>query len=92
MHRASDAIKHKVKVMVGLQKIDGSVLEGYVHLGGSERVLDLLNSGAPFLPLETQDDKFLLINKTAIIHVEPFDEEWMSSSVAVAPAEPTRPF
>ena len=77
MYRTSDVIRPKTKIAVELRKTDGSVLEGHVYVAGSERILDVLNSAVPFLPIEVRSGKVLLINKNSINVVEPFDEEWM---------------
>ncbi len=77
MYRTSDVIKPKTKIAVELRKTDGSVLEGHVYGAGSERILDVLNSATPFLPIEVRSGKVLLVNKNSINVVEPFDEDWM---------------
>ena len=79
MYRTSEVIKPKTKVAVELRRSDGSVLEGHVHVAGAERILDVLNSDTPFLPIEVASGKVLLVNKNSILVVEPFDEEWMGS-------------
>lgn len=77
MYRTSDMIRPKTKIAVELHKTDGSVLEGHIYVAGSERILDVLNSLAPFLPIEVRSGKVLLVNKNSINVVEPFDEDWM---------------
>jgi len=79
MYRTSDVIRPKTKVGVELRRSDGSVLEGHVYVAGSERILDVLNSNVPFLPIEVASGKVLLVNKSSILMVEPFDEQWMES-------------
>ncbi len=81
MYRTSDVIKPKTKIAVELRRTDGSVLEGHVYVAGSERILDVLNSAAPFFPIEVQSGKVLLVNKNSINIVEPFDEDWMEGEL-----------
>ncbi len=85
MYRTSDVIKPKTKIAVELRKTDGSVLEGHVYVAGTERILDILNNAAPFLPIEVGSGKVLLVNKSSIDIVEPFDEDWMGTDVGEGP-------
>jgi len=91
MHRSSDIIRPKSKVAVELQKDDGEIIEGYVYVGGQERILDLLNNHERFIPVELSEGRMVLINKNAIVFVAPFDEERMSKSIRLPPTEPVRP-
>ena len=91
MHRSSDVIRPKSKVAVELQKDDGQIIEGFVYVGGQERILDLLNNHERFIPVELSEGRMVLINKNAIVFVAPFDEERMSKSIRMAPMEPVRP-
>ena len=91
MHRSSDVIRPKSKVAVELQKDDGEIIEGYVYVGGQERILDLLNNHERFIPVELSEGRMVLINKNAIVYVAPFDEERMAKSIQLAPMEPVRP-
>ncbi len=91
MHRSSDIIRPKSKVAVELQKDDGEIIEGFVYVGGQERILDLLNNHERFIPVELSEGRMVLINKNAIVFVAPFDEERMSKSIRLPPTEPVRP-
>ncbi len=91
MHRSSEVMRPKTKVAVELQRADGSVIEGHVYLAGSERVLDLLNNSDQFVPLEVTRGKFVLINKSTVFQVEPFDDSWMTAGYMPPPVEPFRP-
>ena len=89
-------LTHKDKIPVLLQKHDGTVLEGSVFVAVKQRILDTMNTDEPFLPFETVKGKFLLINKSAIACVEPFDQERMAErrgrmSESESPPSPTQP-
>jgi hypothetical protein len=91
MHRSSDVIRPKSKVAVELVKDDGETLEGFVYVGGQERILDLLNNHERFIPLELSEGRMILINKNAIVLITPFDEDRMAKSYRAAPMEPQAP-
>jgi len=65
-------------------------MDGYVFVGGQERVLDLLNNKDPFMPFEHEDGRFVMINKQAIAYAWPEDGQWMGDSYRPAPATPIR--
>ena len=88
MHRGSDVIRQKTKIRVQLQKDDGSAMEGFVFVGGQERVLDLLNNKEPFLPFQHEDGRFVMINKQAIAYAWPDDSQWMGNAFEAAPISP----
>ncbi len=88
MHRSNDIIRPKTKIRVQLQKDDGSTMDGFVFVGGQERVLDLLNNNEPFMPFEHEDGRFVMINKQAIAYAWPDDGTWMGESYASAPLSP----
>ena len=85
MHRSRDVIGPKSKIPIRLKCNDGSELVGYVHVCGQERILDLVNDSRPFLPFETNEGKILLINKSMVGVIEPFDKERMTSSDSAPP-------
>ncbi len=89
MYRSSDVIRPKTKIRVQLQQGDGTSLEGFVFVAGNERVLDLLNGREPFMPFETEDGRYVMINKQAIAFAWPHDEQWMQSTYGAAPADPS---
>lgn len=86
MHRASNVIRPKTKIRVELQKDDGSTMDGFVFVGGQERVLDLLNNSDPFLPFQHEDGRYVMINKQAIAYAWPDDVQWMGETYASAPS------
>ena len=88
MYRSRDVIRPKTKIRVELHIRDGAALEGYVFVGGHERVLDLLNNKEPFLPLELDDGRHVMINKQLIATIWPHDQKWMESTYAPAPLDP----
>lgn len=65
-------------------------MDGYVFVGGQERVLDLLNSKDPFMPFEHEDGRLVMINKQAIAYAWPDDKQWMDDSYTPAPPTPIR--
>lgn len=65
----------KDKIRAILHRHDGTVLEGRIFVGREERTLDVMNADEPFLPFLTAEERFILINKSAIAQIEPFDEE-----------------
>lgn len=72
MHRPRDIFRAKEKVTVRLTLQDGAILTAQVFPGGTERVLDLINNGDMFLPIEI-DGHMQLINKNIIKWVTPDD-------------------
>ena len=80
MYRPKEVLRTKTKVAVSLHRVDGTVLEGGVSVSGDERILDAMNNSNPFFPLEVAGGKILLVNKSSIAEVEPFDEEWMQAT------------
>lgn len=63
----------KSAVDVELVLTDGSQLSGSVYLGKGERVSDLLNAPAMFLPFRVENGEFLLIAKASIALCKPLD-------------------
>ena len=57
--------------MVGL---DGSVLLGNLFLAANERVIDGVNDERPFLPFQTDDGEFQMINKSTVARIRPFED------------------
>ena len=88
MYRSSDVVRPKTKIRVEMHRDDGSVMEGHVFVAGHERVLDLLNNKEPFLPFETEDGRYVMINKAVISLIWPQDKQWMGSSYKAAPLDP----
>ncbi len=80
MYRRKELLRPKTKVAVALHRVDGPVLEGSLSVAGDERILDVMNSGNPFFPLEVSGGRVLLVNKNSIAEVEPFDAEWMQAT------------
>ncbi len=68
-------LKVKNKVRAILRRHDGTVLEGRIFVGMDERTLDVMNADESFLPFLTAEERFILINKSSIAQIEPFDEE-----------------
>lgn len=89
MYRSSDVVRPKTKIRVEVHRDDGTVMEGHVFVAGHERVLDLLNNKEPFLPFETEDGRYVMINKAMISLIWPQDKQWMGSSYKAAPPDPS---
>lgn len=63
----------KVREYAELTLSDGMVLSGYVFVDATARIQDLLNDNAPFMPFIDNSETVHLINKMAIIRIQPFD-------------------
>ncbi len=87
MHRSSELIRPKSKVAVELHKDDGSVLDGFVYVGGQERILDLLNNHERFVPFELNDGTMIMVNKNAIVLVMPDDGDRMQQAYKSVPQD-----
>jgi hypothetical protein len=59
----------KSKATVTLKLTDGEMFEGHFFLSGDERVTDLLNGKAQYLPFETLNGAIFVINKVMIARV-----------------------
>lgn len=58
--------KAKLKTMVELVLTDGRVMTGEVFLAQGERLIDILNDGRGFLPLELVDGEVMAIAKSMV--------------------------
>tara|TARA_R110000868_G_scaffold4155_16_gene25392 strand:+ start:413 stop:640 length:228 start_codon:yes stop_codon:yes gene_type:complete len=63
----------KVREYAELSLIDGTVLSGYVFVEATARIQDLLNDSAPFMPFIDANETVHLVNKQAIVRIQPFD-------------------
>lgn len=63
----------KVREYAELSLTDGTVLSGYVFVEATARIQDLLNDGAPFMPFIDANETVHLVNKLAIVRIQPFD-------------------
>lgn len=63
----------KIRQYAQLRLTDGTEMTGYVFVEATMRIQDLLNGPQPFIPFIDEDDTILLINKTAIVQLRPFD-------------------
>lgn len=63
----------KSPVPVEVVTFDDSVLLGDVFLGGSERVIDSINSQRDFKPFRTDDGEFQIINKNTVARIRPIE-------------------
>ncbi len=63
----------KVREYAELSLIDGTVLNGYVFVEATARIQDLLNDSAPFMPFIDANETVHLVNKQAIVRIQPFD-------------------
>lgn len=66
-------IRTKANVAAELVLADGTRLTGSVFLGLDERMLDLLNAPAAFLPFRDEGGEMLLLNKSSIAVCRPLD-------------------
>lgn len=65
----------KRKVPVTLTTADGEVIEGNLFVFGDQRVTDVLNVDAEFLPFETVRGRIRLVNRSAIVRLVPREVE-----------------
>lgn len=65
----------KQRVRVELRMLDGTVHIGEMFVTSDQRTLDILNDRRPFLPLELGDGEVVLLSKSTIAQVRPFDSE-----------------
>ena len=63
----------KVREYAVLSLSDGTVLSGYVFVEATARIQDLLNDSAPFMPFIDANETVHLVNKQAIVRIQPFD-------------------
>lgn len=63
----------KVREYAELSLSDGTILTGYVFVEATARIQDLLNNSTPFMPFIDQNETVHLVNKQAIVRVQPFD-------------------
>lgn len=64
----------KSPVPVEVVTFDDSVLLGDVFLGGSERVIDGINSERDFMPFRTHDGEIQIINKNTVARIRPIED------------------
>ena len=63
----------KVREYAELSLTDGTILTGYVFVEATARIQDLLNNNTPFMPFIDQNETVHLVNKQAIVRIQPFD-------------------
>lgn len=64
----------KNKLPVEIERDDGSLLMGFLFVGQTARLSDLLNDKRVFLPFETSLGKFFALKKESIVTVTPLDQ------------------
>ena len=85
MYRKAEDIQAKEKVAVLLRQDNGEVLKGYMFAGGQDRILDVMNSDAPFIPFETDQGHLFILRKSQVVRVEPRDDDRMGKTGDVQP-------
>jgi hypothetical protein len=63
--------KSSVTILLG----DGETLEGSLFIPSHDRLVDMLNDERMFLPFESSEGEFLVINKSAIKTISNRKEE-----------------
>lgn len=63
----------KVREYAEITLTDGTVMNGYVFVDATARIQDLLNGSDPFMPFIDSTETVHLINKGAIVRIQPFD-------------------
>ena len=65
----------KITVEVEVSLTDGRRQRGLVYINATQRVIDLMNEPEPFFVFRTEgDDQVLLLNKAAVVAIEPMDQ------------------
>ena len=59
--------KDRYPVRVTMQ--NGLEMEGYMFVQSHERLIDVMNDDRNFLPFETKEDDFMILNKTGILQI-----------------------
>ena len=59
--------KDRYPVRVTMQ--NGVEMEGYIFVQSHERLIDVMNDDRTFLPFETKEDDFMILNKTGILQI-----------------------
>jgi len=72
--RAGSRIRKKSTVEVELILEDGTNLSCEVFVTPGERVLDLLNSPLPFMPVRLENSEILLVSKKSVVVCKPLDQ------------------
>ncbi len=84
-------MKPKIRIAVELVRHDGTVASGDLFVCGKQRILDLLNDHRQFLPLECADGETLIVSKSSIATIKPFDGPLMAARAPRIPlAHPRR--
>lgn len=63
----------KVREYAQIKLTDGTVLTGYVFVEATSRIQDVLNGATQFIPFVDEDDAILLLNKSSIVQLKPYD-------------------
>jgi hypothetical protein len=79
----------KKKLLVELELDSGTVLNGYLFVGQTQRLSDLMNDDRTFLPFEALDGSITIFTKTMARRVSPRDSVQQQ---AAATGEETDPF
>ena len=59
--------KDRYPVRVTMQ--NGVEMEGYLFVQSHERLIDVMNDDRMFLPFETKEDDFMILNKSGILQI-----------------------
>jgi len=63
----------KVREFAQIKMTDGEVLTGYVFVEATSRIQDVLNGAGQFIPFIDENEAVLLLNKSSIMQLKPFD-------------------
>lgn len=80
----------KKKILVELELDSGAILNGYLFLGQTQRLSDLMNDDRMFLPFEALDGSITIFTKALARRVSP--QENAQQQQTAAPGEETDPF
>jgi DnaJ-domain-containing protein 1 len=75
MYGGNDKMVFKNKQLVELELDSGRILIGYMFVGQSQRLSDLMNDDRTFLPFENLDSSILIFHKSAARGVKPVEKK-----------------
>lgn len=82
----------KKKLLVELELDSGTILNGYLFVGQTQRLSDLMNDDRMFLPFEALDGSITIFTKAMARRVSPQEEAQQQQQAASAGGEETDPF
>lgn len=76
--------KKKLRQDVIIKMSDGRQIDGKLFVGYNERILDVLNDGRTFVPIENDEGNLLILSKNAIVSLDTHDVTAFATKVNIA--------